>query len=94
MTKRPLRKRAKYSLIYYFVRLLIFVSNLIPRRLWLWFCGLLGRIAYSFATETREQITLHLGLAYSKEKSLKEILALSKETFKMLGKNAGDVLRA
>jgi len=54
----------------------------------------LGRVAYSFATETRELTTLHLGLAYSKEKPLKEILALSKETFKMLGKNAGDVLRA
>ncbi|GAB1446556.1 hypothetical protein MASR2M41_23420 [Flammeovirgaceae bacterium] len=50
--------------------------------------------AYSFATKTRELIILHLGLAYSKEKSLKEILTLSKETFKMLGKNAGDVLRA
>ena len=94
MSKRPLKKRAKYSLIYYFVRFLIFVSNLVPRGLWLWFCGWLGRVAYSFATETRELTTLHLGLAYSKEKPLKEILALSKETFKMLGKNAGDVLRA
>lgn len=94
MTKRSFKKRAKYSLIYYFVRFLIFISNLMPRRLWLWFCGLLGILAYSFATKTRELIILHLGLAYSKEKSLKEILTLSKETFKMLGKNAGDVLRA
>ncbi|MEP2671310.1 MAG: lysophospholipid acyltransferase family protein [Cyclobacteriaceae bacterium] len=94
MAKRPLKKRAKYSIIYYFVRFLIFVSNLIPRKIWLWFCGVLGRIAYTFASKTRELIILHLGMAYSKEKSLREILDLSKETFKMLGKNAGDVLRA
>ncbi|MEQ8423881.1 MAG: lysophospholipid acyltransferase family protein, partial [Cyclobacteriaceae bacterium] len=69
-------------------------AKITPRRIWLWFCGILGRIAYSFATETRELIIFHLGLAYSKEKTLREILALSKETFKMLGKNAGDVMRA
>ena len=94
MAKRPLGKRVKYALIYYFVRFLIFASNIIPRRAWLWFCGVLGRVAYSFATQTREQIIFHLGLAYSKELSTREILDLSKETFKMLGKNAGDVLRA
>ncbi len=94
MAKRPLVKRVKYALIYYFVRFLIFVSNIIPRRAWLWFCGVLGRIAYAFATQTREQVIFHLGLAYSKELSMRDILALSKETFKMLGKNAGDVLRA
>ncbi|MFZ1808962.1 MAG: lysophospholipid acyltransferase family protein [Cyclobacteriaceae bacterium] len=94
MAKRPFKKRAKYTIIYYFVRFLIFVSNLIPRKLWLWFCGMLGRIAYTFANKTRELIILHLGLAYNKEKSLREILDLGKETFRMLGKNAGDVLRA
>ncbi|HRK54665.1 MAG TPA: lysophospholipid acyltransferase family protein [Cyclobacteriaceae bacterium] len=94
MERRPFKKRAKYSVIYYFVRFLIFISNLIPRRLWLWFCGVLGRIAYTFASKTREQVIFHLGLAYNKEKSLREILDLSKETFKMLGKNAGEVLRA
>ncbi|MCB0492875.1 MAG: lysophospholipid acyltransferase family protein [Cyclobacteriaceae bacterium] len=94
MAKRPFKKRLKYSVIYYFVRLLIFVSNLIPRKLWLWFCGVLGRVAYTFANKTRELMILHLGMAYNKEKSLREILDLSKESFKMLGKNAGEVLRA
>lgn len=37
---------------------------------------------------------LHLGLAFSGEMSMREILAMSKEVFRMLGKNAGDVLRA
>ena len=94
MENRPVRKRLKYSVIYYFVRFLIFASNLLPRRLWLAFCGMLGRLAYSFATKSRELSIAHLGLAYSKEKSLREIVQLSKEMFVMLGRNAGDILRA
>ncbi len=65
-----------------------------PRRWWLAVCGILGRIAYALATQSRERTIFHLGLAFGKEKPLPEILALSKETFKMLGKNAGEVLRA
>ncbi|MGE0588213.1 MAG: lysophospholipid acyltransferase family protein [Cyclobacteriaceae bacterium] len=94
MSKRPLRKRAKYSVVYYFVRFLIFISNLMPRKLWLAFCGGLGRLAYPFANKTRELVILHLGLAFSGEMSMREILTMSKEVFRMLGKNAGDVLRA
>jgi len=94
MENRPVRKRLKYSVIYYFVRFLIFASNLLPRTLWLAFCGMLGRLAYSFATKSRELSIAHLGLAYSKEKSLREIVQLSKEMFVMLGRNAGDILRA
>lgn len=94
MENRAVSKRLKYSVIYYFVRFLIFVSNLMPRKVWLAFCGMLGRIAYAFATKTRELSIAHLGLAYSKEKSLREIVELSKEMFTMLGRNAGDILRA
>ena len=94
MENRPVKKRVKYSVIYYFVRFLIFASNLLPRKVWLAFCGMLGRLAYSFATKSRELSIAHLGLAYSKEKSLKEIVQLSKEMFAMLGRNAGDILRA
>jgi len=94
MENRPLTKRLKYSVIYYFVRLLIFVSNLLPRTAWVAFCGLLGKIAYVFATKSRELSIAHLGLAYSKEKSIQEIVVLSKDMFAMLGRNAGDILRA
>jgi len=94
MENRAVSKRLKYSVIYYFVRFLIFVSNLMPRKVWLAFCGMLGRVAYAFATKTRELSIAHLGLAYSKEKSLREIVELSKEMFTMLGRNAGDILRA
>ncbi len=94
MGKRPLRKRIKYSALYYFVKSLIFTANVMPRQLWLAFCGLLGSIAYYFVKDAREKVIIHLGLAYSGEKSIKEVIALSKQVFKMLGKNAGEILRA
>jgi Kdo2-lipid IVA lauroyltransferase/acyltransferase len=94
MGKRPLAKRIKYTALYYFVRFLIFSANVLPRAWWLNFCGLLGSLAYHIVHEAREHTIVHLGLAYSSEKTLKEIIALSKQVFKMLGKNAGENLRA
>lgn len=94
MENRPVRKKIKYSTLYYFVRFLIFVSNAMPRTWWLSFCGFLGSVAYRFAVQTRKLSILHLGLAYGKEKSGDEIRSLSRRMFVMLGKNAGDILRA
>lgn len=94
MDNRALSKRIKYSLIYYGVVFLIWLSNFLPRKAWLSICGLLGRIAYYFVIETRKLVVKHLTLAYSKEKTTKEIDYLSKRVFAMLGKNAGDILRA
>ncbi len=94
MKKRSLKKRIKYTALYYFVRFLIFFSNLLPRKVWLAFCGWLGKLAYSFSPKPRERTIYHLGLAYSGKKSTREILELSKQVFVMLGKNAGDILRS
>jgi Kdo2-lipid IVA lauroyltransferase/acyltransferase len=94
MGKRPLQKRIKYSALYLFVRFLIFFSNLLPRKVWLSFCGWLGKIAYAVSPKPRERTIYHLGLAFSGEKSTKEIIALSKQVFVMLGKNGGDILRS
>jgi Kdo2-lipid IVA lauroyltransferase/acyltransferase len=94
MGKRPLQKRIKYSALYFFIRFLIFFSNLLPRKLWLSFCGWLGKIAYAVSPKPRERTIYHLGLALSNEKSTKEIITLSKRVFIMLGKNAGDILRS
>src|SRR6188768_1044970 len=94
MEDRPLTKRIKYGVIYYFVLFLIFLSNLFPRKGWITFCGFLGKIGYYVSPKSRKLIIKHLTLAFEKEKSRAEILALSKRTFMMLGKNAGDVLRA
>ena len=94
MENRPLKKRIKYSSLYFFIRFLIFASNLLPRKAWLAFCGWLGKIAYGVSPKPRERVIYHLGLAFGKEKSASEILTLSKRVFIMLGKNAGDILRS
>ncbi len=94
MENRPIKKRIKYTSLYFFIWFLIFTSNLLPRKVWLAFCGWLGRIAYAVSPKPRERVIYHLGLAFSKEKSTSEILALSKSVFVMLGKNAGDILRS
>ncbi|MBS1486739.1 MAG: lysophospholipid acyltransferase family protein [Bacteroidetes bacterium] len=94
MEKRPLRKRIKYASLYYFVRFLIFSAGLVPRKMWLRFCGMLGRMAYLFSPQPAARMVAHLTIAYGKEKSGGEIKKLSKKTFAMLGKNAGDILRS
>ncbi len=94
MENRPLLKRLKYSAIYYFVRFLIFISNRMPRTSWLAFSGFLGRVAYVFTVQSRKRAIDHLKLAYRNEKSDREIIQLSKQMYRMLGKNGGEILRA
>jgi Kdo2-lipid IVA lauroyltransferase/acyltransferase len=94
MGNRPLKKRIKYTALYYFVRFLIFIANLLPRKVWLAFCGWLGKLAYVVSPKPRERAIYHLGLAFGKEMSTQEIVALSKRVFVMLGKNGGDILRS
>ncbi len=94
MDNRPLRKRIKYASIYWSVRFMIFLSGLVPRRLWLAFFGWLGKVAYAFPSVYKERVIFHLGLAFSRELSMKEILALSKRVYVMIGKNAGDIIRS
>ena len=90
---RLLYKRFKYTFIYWFVLFLIFSANLLPRKTWLAFTGFLGRLSYHFAHHSRERTITHLQLAFP-DKSAKEVIALTKKTFLMIGKNAGDILRA
>ncbi len=94
MDPRPLKKRIKYTLIYWALRFMIFISNLMPRTWWLAFFGWLGKISYRIASQTRDKMIYHLGMAYGKEMSSREIVTLSKKVFAMIGKNAGDVLRS
>lgn len=83
----------RYWLVYWFVRLLIAISNWVPRKLWLRFCGLLGWAGYFVATETRMLMRKHLKMAFP-EMVIDDIKALAKQNFIMLGKNAGEILRA
>jgi KDO2-lipid IV(A) lauroyltransferase len=94
MANRPLRKEIKYTALYYFIRFLIFSAGLPPRKMWLRFCGMLGRVAYRFSPKPAERMVNHLTIAFGNEKSPDEIKTLSKKTFEMLGKNAGDIIRS
>jgi Kdo2-lipid IVA lauroyltransferase/acyltransferase len=93
MADRPFGKRIKYGALYWLVRSLIFIANVFPRKWWLKFCGFLGRIAYRVVSDAREKTITHLQLAYGKEKSPDEIIAMSKKVFRMLGRNAGEIFR-
>ena len=94
MAERPLRKEIKYTVLYWFIRFLIFASNLMPRRWWLAFCGFLGRLGYITSPKPRALSITHLGMAFGKEKTPAEIRRLARRMFVMLGKNAGEILRA
>ena len=94
MSKRKkIRRKIRYSFVYRFVQFLIFISNVIPRKLWLKFCGVLGRIAYLFVRNTRRRVVKHLSIAFP-EKTPQEVKKVSRQVFEFLGKNAGEMLRA
>lgn len=90
---KRLRRKIRYAFLYWFVRALIFLANIVPRVWWLSWCGALGKLAYYTQSTTRRLAMKNLRLAFP-EKRDAEITALCKSFFVMLGKNAGDVLRA
>ena len=94
MKKRKAGKRFKYFVLYWFVRFLLGFSNLLPRTWWLAFCGWLGKIGFALVGRYRNQTIAHLGMAYAGKKSAREIYAMARQTFIMLGKNAGDIFRS
>lgn len=91
---RAIRKKVKYRAIYFLIKFLVGIANLMPRRQWLKFCGMLGNIAYVFARRSKAKTITHLTLAFGNEKSQAEIKKISSGVFKMLGKNVGDILRS
>ena len=90
---KAFRRSVRYAIVYRALQLMIWISRLVPRKQWLTFCGFLGSLAWLFAKKTRHLTLRHLGMAFP-EKSLEEIKRLGKENFRMLGKNAGDILRS
>lgn len=90
---KAFRRSLRYSLVYWLLRTMIWMSGLLSRRTWLKICGALGKVAWLFASETRALTKRHLRLAFP-EKSDEEVRSLARRTFKMLGKNAGDILRS
>jgi Kdo2-lipid IVA lauroyltransferase/acyltransferase len=93
-TFKSVKRKIKYSLIYYLVRFLIAIANWMPRETWLKICGGLGKLFSYLAKKTFQRSVKNLTLAFGNEKSKEEIIKLARQSFLMLGKNAGDVLRA
>lgn len=91
---KKLRRTIRYNIIYAGVLVMIFVSNLMPRKMWLRFCGGLGRFTYYLASQSRALAFRHLTIAFGSEKNPDETKKLTKEVFRMLGMNAGDLIRA
>ena len=87
-------KKIKYSILYRFVQFLIFFSNALPRKTWLKTCGLLGIFVYALMGKMRRLTKAHLTLVFGESSSPTEIGKLSRKVFEMLGKNAGEMLRA
>lgn len=90
---RAIRRSIRHTLVYWTVRALTEISALLPRMFWLRIAGALGALAYHFASQTRALTLRHLTIAFP-EKSTSEVTQLAKSTFRMLGKNAGDILRS
>jgi KDO2-lipid IV(A) lauroyltransferase len=90
---KRIRRYLQYGVVYWFVRLLIAISMSMSRKSWLKVSGWLGSVAYYVGTKTRQLTLRHLSMAYP-SKTPAEIKALAKSTFKMLGKNGGDILRS
>jgi Kdo2-lipid IVA lauroyltransferase/acyltransferase len=87
------RRYVRYTFVYWLVRFLIWLSGVLPRPAWLAFCGFLGSLAWYFAVHTRKLTIRHLTMAFP-DRSPSEILTLSKRTFRMLGKNSGEIIRS
>ena len=90
---KPYIRPIRYGVVYWLVRVLIAVSNNIPRNVWLGFCGFLGRLGYFFAAKTRRLMYQHIRTAFPAMPD-KKVKALAKRNFIMLGKNTGEILRA
>jgi Kdo2-lipid IVA lauroyltransferase/acyltransferase len=94
MKVKHIRRKIRYPFILGMVRFMIAVSQIIPRSLWLSFCGALGLLAYAFATKSRKITIRNLTMAYGPEKTPTQIRHMAREVFHYMGKNAGDIIRA
>ena len=90
---KAFRRSVRYTLVYWLIKSMITASGVLPRRWWLWICGFLGSVTFSFAAETRRLTLKHLKMAFP-NKNARDIRKLARRTFKILGKNAGDILRS
>src|SRR5688572_2209673 len=90
---KRLRRKLRYNVMYFLIKCMIFLSGLMSRQIWLRIFGAMGRLSYYLAPRSRRLTRKHLAYAYGSEKSADEIKKISKDVFKMIGMNAGDLIR-
>ncbi len=91
---KKISRKIRYGFIYNSVQAMIFISNLMPRRLWLWLFGKLGGLGFLLASNSRKRTIQHLTFIYGSEKDTHKIHKMAREIFVSIGKNAGDIIRA
>lgn len=92
MSFRPI-KRLKNSLIYFFTIFLIWVLNLLPRRLSLAIGGWLGGLAWRLVERDRQRVHENLQVAYGDRFSVAEREEIGRQFLINSGRNLVDVLR-
>jgi KDO2-lipid IV(A) lauroyltransferase len=90
---RPFLKRLKYTLLFWLVKGLIFITEKLPRAVVYFVYGGLGRIAYYFSGKSRDKAIENLTIVFGKEKTPEEITDIAKKMFLNLGKNLATVMR-
>ncbi len=90
---KTIRRKIRYRFIYLMVRFMIVLANLMPRKWWLLLSGWLGHLGYYLARRSRKIMQENLRLAFP-EHDEPHRTKLARRVFVMLGRNAGDVLRA
>jgi len=65
-----------------------------PRSWYIGFFGWIGGIVFRFQSKYKDLVILHLGMAFGRERSSREIFELAREVYVMLGKNGAEILRS
>lgn len=90
---RKLLRPIKHFFGYIFFGLLIIKIRIFPRKLWLFFASLFGKIAFVLFREGRKLSIANIGIAFP-EKNEKEKISLAKQAFIQSAKNSIDIVKA
>lgn len=87
------RQKLKNNLVYCFIKFIIFLFNILPRPVGLFFGSLLGHLLYLLFPKERIKSNKHLKLAFGETLSKNERQVIIKKMFLNLGRNFIDAIR-
>jgi Kdo2-lipid IVA lauroyltransferase/acyltransferase len=93
VSKAPLKKRIKNTLIYWVIVYHVNLFRILPRRVGIEMMRLLARVGFYLIKSEREKTIRHLTIAFGNEKSEKEINQLAKKVFLHFATIAVDAIR-